>query len=265
MQLVDSHCHINFDPLAKDLAGVLERARDNHVDYMLCVSVCLEDYPEVAALAARHEHIFASVGVHPNYHDCHEPSSAELIDLARHEDVVAVGETGLDYFRSEGDLTWQRERFERHIEAAKIVGKPLIIHTRQAKQDTMDILERSGADSCGGVMHCFSEDWETAKRALDIGFYLSFSGIVTFKNSETLREVAKKAPADRILVETDAPYLAPVPLRGKTNEPSFVVHTARCVADLRSIALDELTRRTTDNFFALFTGAKRSANCVSQG
>ncbi len=257
MQLVDSHCHINFDPLANDLAGILDRARIKHVDYMLCVSVCLEDYPQIAELAVNHDQIFASVGVHPNYQDCHEPSTEELIDLAQQENVIAVGETGLDYFRNEGDLTWQRERFKRHIEAAKSVNKPLIIHTRDAKQDTMDILEDSGAESCGGVMHCFSEDWETAKRALEIGFYLSFSGIVTFKSADTLREVATKAPMDRILVETDAPYLAPVPFRGKTNEPSFVVHTAQCVADLKGIELSEFAACTTGNFFRLFTGAKR--------
>ncbi|MCY4227071.1 MAG: TatD family hydrolase [Gammaproteobacteria bacterium] len=263
MQLVDSHCHINFDPLADDLAGVLRRAHSNHVDYMLCVSVCLEDYPQIAELAVSHDRIFSSVGVHPNYQDCREPSTEELIDLAENENVVAVGETGLDYFRSEGDLTWQRERFKRHVEAAKSVSKPLIIHTREARQDTMDILESFGADSCGGVMHCFSEDWETAKRALDIGFYISFSGIVTFKNAEPLREVARKAPMDRILVETDAPYLAPVPFRGKTNEPSFVVHTAECVAGLKEVSLEELAEQTTENFFRLFTGAKR-LSCDSQ-
>lgn len=263
MQLVDSHCHINFDPLADDLPGVLERANNNHVDYMLCVSVCLEDYPQIAELAVGHEHIFASVGVHPNYQDCQEPTIQELVELARDEHVVAVGETGLDYFRSEGELSWQRERFERHIEAAKIVEKPLIIHTRQAKEDTMDMLEMSDARSCGGVMHCFSEDWETAKRALDLDFYLSFSGIVTFKSAEALREVAKKAPIDRILVETDSPYLAPVPFRGKTNEPALVVHTAECVAALRSIPLCEFARQTTENFFKLFTHAKRDTSNIA--
>ncbi|MXZ80423.1 MAG: TatD family deoxyribonuclease [Gammaproteobacteria bacterium] len=260
MQLVDSHCHINFDPLAGDMPGVLERARKNRVDYLLCVSVCLEDFPEIAALSASHDYIFASVGVHPNYRDCREPSVEELIALAEDDGVVAVGETGLDYFRSEGDLTWQRERFERHIEAAKSVGKPLIIHTRQAAEDTMDMLEGLGADSCRGVMHCFSEDWKTASRALDIGFFLSFSGIVTFRNADVLREVARKAPPDRILVETDAPYLAPVPLRGKTNEPSFVVHTAECVAALRNVSCEAFARQTTENFFNLFSHARRRSD-----
>lgn len=260
MQLVDSHCHINFDPLADDLDGLLERARMNHVNYMLCVSVCLEDYPQIAELALNNDQIFASVGVHPNYQDCHEPSVEELISLAELENVVAIGETGLDYFRNEGDLTWQQERFKRHIEAAKSVNKPLIIHTREAKHDTMDMLEEFGAESCGGVMHCFSEDWETAKRALDIGFYISFSGIVTFKSADQLREVARKAPMDRILVETDSPYLAPVPLRGKTNEPSFVVHTAQCVADLKGVALEEIAAYTTQNFFRLFSQAKPLPN-----
>ena len=258
MQLVDSHCHINFESLAVDIPGILARARDNQIDYMLCVSVCLEDYPEVAALAVAHKHIFASVGVHPNYQDCQEPTVEELIELATDSNVVAIGETGLDYFRSGGDITWQKQRFERHIEVAKSLDKPLIIHTRQAARDTMDMLESLDASSCKGVMHCFSEDWETACRALDIGFYISFSGIVTFKNAESLRQIARKIPADRILVETDAPYLAPVPFRGKTNEPSFVRYTAEFLAELRGQPLEEFALQTTENFFALFSYAKRS-------
>ena len=257
MQLVDSHCHINFEALSQDLGGVLLRARDNHVDYMLCVAVNLEDYPQIDKLAANNAHIFSSVGVHPNASDCHEPSCEELVTLAENPKVIAIGETGLDYFRSEGELNWQRQRFENHIEAAKICQKPLIIHTRAAANDTMDMLEQLDAKSCCGVMHCFGEDWHTAKRALDIGFYISFSGIVTFKNAESLRDVAKKVPLDRLLVETDAPYLAPVPLRGKTNEPSYVKHTAELLAQIRNESLEQLATATTNNFFQLFSTASR--------
>ena len=257
MQLVDSHCHIDFDPLIEDIEGVLDRARSNDVAYMLCVSVNLEDFPGILQLAEHHDHIYASVGVHPNSTECEDPDADALINLANHPKVVAIGETGLDYFRSEGDLDWQRSRFRHHIEAAKATHKPLIIHTRQAANDTMGILEEASADEAGGVMHCFAEDWEVARRALDLGFYISFSGIVTFKSAETLREVARKVPADRMLVETDSPYLAPVPFRGKTNEPSYVRHTAECVAELRGQSLEELAEVTTQNFFQLFSAASQ--------
>ncbi len=239
------------------MEGLLARARDNQVDYMLCVSVNLEDYPQIKKLSAAHANIFSSVGVHPNYTECHDPGCDELVALGAHPDVVAIGETGLDYFRNAGNLDWQRQRFENHIQAAKIIDKPLIIHTRSAADDTMDMLETTGAQSCGGVMHCFGEDWETAKRALDMGFYISFSGIVTFKNAESLREVAKKVPQDRILIETDCPYLAPVPVRGKTNEPSFVKHTAKMLSRLRGVALEDMAGITTGNFFRLFSHARR--------
>ena len=257
MQLVDSHCHINFEPLADDLDGLIGRARNNNVDYMLCVSVNLEDYPQIETLSATHPHIFSSVGVHPNSTECKEPTCEELVTLAANTNVVAIGETGLDYYRSEGDLDWQRRRFINHIEAARISRKPLIIHTRAAADDTMEMLENNDAETCGGVMHCFSEDWSTAKRALDIGFYISFSGIVTFKSAETLREVARKVPLDRILVETDAPYLAPVPFRGKINEPGYVLHTAEMLSNIRDEPLDELAAATTNNFFNLFSSAAR--------
>lgn len=233
------------------------RAKDNLVDYMLCVAVNLEDYPQIEKLAARYENIFSSVGVHPNYTECHDPQCDELVNLARNPDVVAIGETGLDYFRNEGDMSWQKKRFENHIEAGRESGKPLIVHTRSAADDTMDMLETLGARDCGGVMHCFAEDWETARRALDIGFYISFSGIVTFKNAESLRGVARKTPKDRMLIETDSPYLAPVPHRGKTNEPSFVRHTAEYLSGLLSVPLDELADLTTGNFFTLFSHASR--------
>ena len=253
MQIVDSHCHINFDELSKKLPDVLANARNNDVSHMLCVAVNLEDFPQVKSLADEHEHVFASVGVHPCYKDVKEPTTQELIDLASDENIVAVGETGLDYFRIEGrDMTWQQDRFKRHIDAGKAVDKPLIIHTRSAADDTMRMLKEEGADQCKGVMHCFAEDWEVAKKALDLGFYISFSGIVTFKSATNVQEVARKCPIDRILVETDAPYLAPVPLRGKLNEPANVRHTAQFVADLRGVPLAELAEQTTNNFFDLF-------------
>lgn len=256
MGLVDSHCHLNFEPMGDDLDGVIERAQANNVSHMLCVSVNLEDYPQVLNIAKAHPSIFASVGVHPCYQDVYEPTVEELIELAKDEQVVAIGETGLDYFRVEGDMSWQQQRFVRHIEAAIVSEKPLIIHTRSAADDTMAMLKQHRADLCGAVMHCFAEDWDTAKKALDLGFYLSFSGIVTFNSAKTLKEVARKTPLDRILVETDAPYLAPVPMRGKPNQPAFVAHTAQYVADLKEISLDALTAQTSKNFFDLFNTAK---------
>jgi TatD DNase family protein len=256
MQLVDSHCHINFPDLVGDLDGVLQRAAAQHIDYMLCVSVNLEDFPQVRALAERFPHVYASVGVHPNETEGREPELAELVALGSDPGIVAIGETGLDYFRSSGDLRWQRDRFARHIEAARRVGKPLIIHTRDAREDTIAVMQAEGAGEPGGVMHCFTETWEMARAALDLGFYISFSGIVTFRSAESLREVARRVPADRLLVETDSPYLAPVPHRGKTNEPAFVRHVAECVAELRGVALEQLAEQTTRNFFTLFKDAQ---------
>jgi len=258
MQIVDSHCHINFDELAQRLPEILQNAEDNDISHMLCVSVNLEDFPQVQSLAHKYGHIFASVGVHPCYQDVKEPTEQELIEIAQDPKIVAIGETGLDYFRVEDqNMDWQRERFVRHINAAKEVNKPLIIHTRNASEDTMRILKEEGADQCRGVMHCFAEDWDVAKKALDLGFYISFSGIVTFKSATTVQEVARKCPIDRVLVETDSPYLAPVPLRGKTNEPAYVRHTAQFVADLKSMPLEQLAQQTTDNFFELFSCAKK--------
>ena len=257
MQLVDSHCHIDFEDLAERQTEVLENARANEVAYLLAVSVCLEDFPRVLKLAQENKNIFASVGVHPNHKDAHEPDVDELIELGRNPEIVAIGETGLDYYRSEGDLSWQHERFRRHILAARKLQKPLIIHTRNAAEDTLNYLRDNNAAEAGGVMHCFAEDWDIARQALDIGFYISFSGIVTFKSAASIQEVARKAPLDRILLETDAPFLAPAPHRGKTNEPAFVRHTAEYIAGLRGISLQELAAATTDNFFTLFSGAER--------
>jgi len=251
--LVDSHCHLNFDPLNASLPAVLARAQENGVSHMLCVSVTLEKFPEVRALAEQHDNIFASVGVHPNERDIAEPTVEQLQALAEHPRVVAIGETGLDYYRSEGDLTWQQERFRTHIRAARAARKPLIIHTREAPADTLRIMAEEGASEAGGVMHCFTESWEVAHRALDLGFYISFSGIITFRNADALRDVARRVPADRLLVETDCPYLAPVPFRGKTNEPAFVRYVAEQVAEVRETSPDLVAQTTTQNFFRLFS------------
>lgn len=223
---------------------------------MLCVGVNLEKLPEVLALAHAHANIFASVGVHPDTQQGHEPSVEELVQLASDPRVVAIGETGLDYYRIQGDKRCQQDRFRRHIHAARQSGKPLIIHTREAASDTLRIMHAESARDAGGVMHCFTESWETARAALDLGFYVSFSGIVTFRNADALREVARQVPGDRLLIETDAPYLAPVPYRGKTNEPAYVRHVAEALAVLRQVEVDCLAKTTTDNFFALFQDAK---------
>ncbi len=255
IDLVDSHCHINFDPLDQEVEQVVQRARDNGVNHMLCVSVNMEDYPQVLHLARHYENVYASVGVHPNEQKGREPEVDELVELASNNHVVAIGETGLDYFRTEKKSEWQINRFRRHIEAAKQSGKPLIIHTRDSANDALTILEETDARDAGGVMHCFVEDWDTAQRAMDIGFYISFSGIVTFKNAKTLQDVARQVPLDRILVETDSPYLAPVPHRGKTNEPGYTRYVAEFIAKLRGIPLEQLAKVTSENFFRLFTAA----------
>ncbi len=256
MKIVDSHCHINFEPLAEDIPGLIARAAENDVQSMLCVAVTLEEFPEVLALAENHPNIHASVGVHPNVTDGEDPSVDRLVELGRHDEVVAIGETGLDYFRSEGDLRWQQERFERHIEAARQLAKPLIIHTREAAQDTLAILKAQHAEEPGGVIHCFTEDWDFAKQALDLDFYISFSGILTFKSAQQIQEAAKKVPMERILVETDSPYLAPVPFRGKTNQPAYTRHVAEFLAELRGISVEEVAATTTENFYRLFRQAR---------
>jgi TatD DNase family protein len=218
----------------------------------LCVAVNLPEFPQVLALAEKYQNLYASVGVHPDYEVEKEPDVADLVRLADHPKVIAIGETGLDYFRLKGDLDWQRERFRKHIQAAKRIGKPLIIHTREAADDTLRIMEEEGAASVGGIMHCFTESLEVAERAIALGFCISFSGIVTFKNALQLKEVAKQIPLDRILVETDSPYLAPVPFRGKTNQPAYVRHVAEEIAKLRQISLDAVSTATTANFKRLF-------------
>jgi TatD DNase family protein len=250
--LTDSHCHLNFELLRNNLPQVLQNARENGVGHMLCVGVTIEKFPEVLALAHEYPNIFASVGVHPDEQKGHDPSVDELVQFAQDPRVVAIGETGLDYYRIKGDMTWQQERFRRHIRAARVTRKPLIVHTREAAADTIRVLQEEGAESVGGVMHCFTESWETARAALDLGFYISFSGIVTFRNADVLRAVASQIPADRLLIETDAPYLAPVPYRGKTNQPAYVRHVAEELAKLRDTPIEELASSTTRNFFTLF-------------
>lgn len=255
--LVDSHCHLDFPDLANYLPDVLQRMQDNRVGLALCIGVNLEDFPKVLALAEGEERLYATVGVHPEYTDVAEPTEDELLALANHPKVVAIGETGLDYYWQKDKPEWQRERFRTHIRAAKRCGKPLVIHTRESAVDTLRLMAEEGADAAGGVMHCFTENWEVARQALDLGFYLSFSGIVTFKNATIVKEVAQKCPVDRILVETDSPYLAPVPYRGKPNQPAYVLHVAEEIARLRAISLDAVMQATTDNFFNLFKHAKR--------
>jgi TatD DNase family protein len=241
--------------LADEPGGIdamVGEASDNGIEHILCIAIDKASCAEVKAIADRYSQVTASVGIHPNVEQQEQFSVEELIAQASHPKVIAIGETGLDYFRSEGDLEWQRDRFRVHIEAARQTQKPLIIHTREAREDTMAILENEKAEEAGGIIHCFTENWETAKRALDIGFYISLSGIVTFKSARELQDVARKLPLDRILIETDSPYLAPVPHRGKTNKPVFVKHVAAFLAELRGDTVENIAATTTANFQRLF-------------
>jgi len=253
---VDSHCHLDFPELSARLDGILATMRENRVERALCVAVTLEHFPRVLALAEGHPELYASVGVHPDQADVREPDVETLVRLAAHPKVIAIGETGLDYFRTEGDPAevcgWQRERFRVHVRAARSTGKPLIVHTRSASDDTLAILREEGADTVGGVMHCFTESWEVARAALDLGFYISLSGIVTFRNAEALRDVARRVPAERLLIETDSPYLAPVPHRGRMNEPGWVRHVGEFIAKLRGLDAEAFATLTTDNFHRCF-------------
>jgi TatD DNase family protein len=256
--LADSHCHLDrldLTPYQNDFARMVSETAERGVDRMLCVSINLAKYSGMRHMIEPFPRITASVGVHPNEEVEREATVEELAKLADDAKVVAIGETGLDYYRSEGNLSWQQERFRRHIRAAKICGKPLIIHTRDAREDTLRILEEENAEVIGGVMHCFTEDWDTAQRAMDMGFYISFSGILTFKNAATIQEVARKMPEDRLLVETDSPYLAPIPFRGKPNYPAHVQHVARFLAELRGESFERIAEVTTRNFNLLFASA----------
>jgi TatD DNase family protein len=250
---VDSHCHLDFPDLSERLDQVLAHMREAAVSHALCISVTLEDFPKVRALAEGHPQLFATVGVHPDNTGCAEPSMEELCRLAEHPRVVGIGETGLDYFRLTGDLEWQRERFRVHIRAARQSRLPLVIHTRAAAADTLRIMAEEGASEVGGVMHCFTESREVAQQALELGFHISLSGIVTFKNAADLREVAAMVPLERLLIETDSPYLAPVPFRGKTNEPAYVRHVAAMVAEVKNISIEDVGLITSRNFFELFS------------
>ncbi|GMR08555.1 MAG: TatD family hydrolase [Gammaproteobacteria bacterium] len=258
--LVDSHCHLDRLDLSifdGDLEAALQNAADHDVSHMLCVCIDMDNFADVVAIAMAHDNIFASVGVHPNEQNSRDPEAGELVSLADNDRIVAIGETGLDYFRSNGDLSWQQDRFRHHIAAARQTGKPLIIHTRDAREDTLNIMRTEGASDAGGVMHCFAEDWPTARAALDMGFYISFSGIVTFNSARELKEVAKRVPLDRILIETDSPYLAPMPHRGKPNQPAWVKYVAEHIAQLRGEDYENIAESTTTNFFTLFSGAIR--------
>ena len=249
---VDSHCHLNFPELKDNLVAIRASMAENGVNHALCISVTLPDFPQVLALAETYENFYASVGVHPDYENIEEPTIETLIRLAAHPKVIAIGETGLDYFRLTGDLTWQRERFRTHIRAAIATQKPLVIHTRNASEDTLKIMREENAQKVCGVMHCFTENLDIAMQAIELGFYISISGIVTFKNAAQVKEVAQIIPLERMLIETDSPYLAPVPFRGKLNQPAYVRHVAEEIAKLRGISVEEVGNATTANFFKLF-------------
>ena len=255
---IDSHCHVNFPDLASDYTTIAQRMAQNKVEMALCVSVNLPDWDPMMAMVEREPTLWASVGVHPDYENEIEPSIDDLVTRSKRPKVVAIGETGLDYFRLTGDLQWQRERFRTHIRAAKEAKLPLIIHTRQAREDTIRILREEGAHEVGGVMHCFTESWEMAQQSMELGFYVSFSGIVTFKNARDLQETVTKMPMERLLIETDSPYLAPVPHRGKRNDPSLVVHVAHKIAELKGLSVEEVATQSTENFFNLFKKIDRN-------
>ena len=250
--LVDSHCHLNFPELQSNMEQIRASMHDNQVGHALCISVTLKDFPQVLTLAETYPNFFASVGVHPDYEDEPPFTVDDLVNLANHPKVIAIGETGLDYFRLTGDLEWQRERFRTHIRAAIKSQKPLVIHTRSAAEDTLRIMREENAQLVGGVLHCFTESLDVALEAIDLGFYISFSGIVTFKNAVMLKEVASQLPLDRILVETDSPYLAPIPYRGKINQPAYVKHVAEELSRIRNVPLSDIMEATTANFFRLF-------------
>jgi TatD DNase family protein len=258
---IDSHCHldrIDLAPYQNNFDVFMQEVEKCKIDHMLCIAIDLEAYPAMAELVQDYPSISLSVGVHPNECEGKDPSVEDLLELGGNPRVIAIGETGLDYFRSEGDLEWQHQRFHNHIAAAKHLKKPLIIHTREAGHDSLDVLREQGADQVGGIIHCFTEDWAYAKKALDLGFYLSFSGIVTFKNAQAIKEVAKKVPSDRFLIETDSPYLAPVPFRGKPNYPLYVPYVAEHIAELRGVSVNEIAKVSSENFQTLF---KMNGDC----
>ncbi|MCB1909098.1 MAG: TatD family hydrolase [Rhodocyclaceae bacterium] len=249
---VDSHCHLDFPGLLEREDEILAAMASAGVGRAMCIAVTLEHIDRVIGLAERHDNLFATVGVHPDNADVEEPDEARLLALADHPKVLAIGETGLDYHWHKDQPEWQRARFRTHIRAARACGKPLVIHTRSAADDTLRLMHEEGADEVGGVMHCFTESQEVAEAALEMGFHISFSGIVTFRNARSLKEVARAVPLDRLLIETDSPYLAPVPHRGKTNEPAYVVHVAAEIARLKDMPVEQIAAATTRNFNRLF-------------
>jgi len=262
MTLIDSHCHldrVSLKPYGGDFPALMAETAAAGVSHMLCVSIDLEHYPRMRALVDPWPQVSVSVGVHPNEQHRREPSPGDLVELAADPRNVAIGETGLDYYRSSGELDWQQARFRTHIAAARACGKPLIVHTRDAREDTLAILRGEGARDVGGVLHCFTESWEMARAALDLGFYISFSGIITFANAEELRAVAARVPLERLLIETDCPYLTPAPYRGRPNEPRYVAQVAQCIAGLRGLATEEIAAATRENFFRLFQAARPAA------
>lgn len=267
--LVDSHCHINMLDLTEfnnDMNGVMIQAHANGVEHLLCVCVELTDLPRLYSLSEQYPNISISVGVHPNVAlvEQQEVTACQLVELATHKACIAIGETGLDYYRMETiTQSAQQDRFRQHIRAAIACRKPLIIHTREAAEDTLLIMKEEQASAIGGVMHCFSENWDIAKRALDLNFYISFSGIVTFKNASQIHDVAKKVPLDRILIETDSPYLAPVPFRGKQNHPALVKHVAQALSELRQVNFEQIALQTTQNFYRCF-GLTRTCSKICQ-
>ncbi len=248
--LVDSHCHLDLIKNSNPETLVAD-AQAQGVSYFLTVAVNLDHVPTLLDITQRMDNVYTSVGIHPTTDPDLTVDVDTLINLADDAKVIAIGETGLDYFRNEGDLSWQQQRFRTHIQAAKEIGKPLIIHTREAAEDTLRILTEENAATVGGIMHCFVENWEVAQKAMDMGFYISFSGIVTFKSAKQIQNVAKKMPLDRMLVETDSPYLAPVPYRGKTNQPAYVRHVAEYIANLRQDSFESIAQATTNNFLQL--------------
>jgi TatD DNase family protein len=259
MMLVDSHCHLdclNFTENSRDLSTAIEKAQQVGVGHFLCVCITQQDFQKMLATVEPYPNVSVSVGTHPNEILEDEPTIESIIELASYSRVVAIGETGLDYYRTKGDIGWQQSRFRHHIQAAKATNKPLIVHSRQARTDTIDILKEEQAEQIGGVLHCFTENWEMAQQAIAMNFYISFSGIITFQNAVELQEVVKQVPLDKILIETDSPYLAPTPFRGKSNEPAYVRYVAEKVAELKGETLEVVAQQTTDNFFKLFTRAR---------
>lgn len=253
---IDSHCHLSFPELRAQLPQILQAMDAAQVEAALCICTTMEEFPTVHAIAQAHPQLWASVGVHPDNEEVHEPSIDELVAAAASDKVLAIGETGLDYYRLNGrtleQMEWQRERFRTHIRAARQLAKPLVIHTRSSAADTLKLLVEEGGEQAGGVFHCFTEDLAVAQAAVEMGFYISFSGILTFKNAQSIRDVAAALPLERILIETDSPYLAPVPYRGKTNSPAYVPHVAACLAELRGLPVDEIAAQTTANTRRLF-------------